>query len=303
MPRRLDAERAAAHPRGWCRRCAVGNPPREPIERRRRTSGPPPAWLPRAESLRANGESKAAIARVLGEPPGRVYYWLNRKKQLKLGRRHYLANRERYRVEALGRWEARKDEYRAEARKRARDPRKRGRCMRCRRPMGWGQRTDGVCRRCRHRARLERQPTILRMWHEGATIREIAEVLGVSFEMVAGEVSMMREAGFDLPYRKRHGWRRSPLSEGEEEGVVRMWEEGRSAEEIGAEFGLEAQAVRNLIARLRHQAGGRLLPSPPRSRAAGERVPGPLRRRDERRPAEHGACHDVSPRAPSSDGL
>ena len=255
VPRRLDAERAAAHPRGWCRRCAVGDPPGEPIERRRRERGPAPAWLPRAERLREEGISKAAIARELGESRGRVDYWLDREEKLRRARAHYMASRERYRVEALGRWEARKDEYRAEARQRSRDPRKRGRCTRCGQPMGWGQRTDGVCRRCRHRARLERQPTILRMWHEGAKLREIAEFLEVTFEVVAKEVSMMREAGFDLPHRAQHGWRRSPLSEGEQETVVRMWEEGCSPEEIGREFGLEAQAVRNLVARLRHRRG------------------------------------------------
>jgi DNA-binding CsgD family transcriptional regulator len=255
VPRWLDAQRAAADPTKWCAGCAAGEPAKQPIERRRRKAGPPPAWLSRAEKLRAEGNSNAAIARAVEEPPSRVYYWLNRSKRLSGSRRYYDANRERYRSGALERWETRKGEYRAEARKRGRDPRKRGRCSRCGQPMGWGQRSDGVCRRCRHQARLERQPTILRLWHQGATLREIAEVLDVTFEVVAKEVSMMREAGFDLPHRAQHGWRRSPLSEGEQETVVRMWEEGRSAEEIGREFALEAQAVRNLVARLRHRRG------------------------------------------------
>lgn len=255
VPRWLDAQRAAAHPIEWCTRCAAGDPPKQPIEMRRRKSGPPPAWLRRAERLRKAGVSKAAIARALGESWGRVDYWLNRERKRRESRRHYGANRERYRLEALGRWESRKEEYRATARRRGRDPEKRGRCGRCGQPMGWGHRTDGVCRRCRHRARLERQPVITRMWHQGATIREIAAVLDVSFELVAQEIRLMREAGFDLPHRKRHGWRRSPLSEGEQQRAVRMWEEGRSADEIGREFALEPQAVWNLIARLRHKLG------------------------------------------------
>lgn len=253
LTRRVDAERAAAHPRGWCGRCAVGDPPREPIERRRRKRGPPPAWLARAERLREDGMSKPAIARELGESPGRVEYWLNRDEKLRRGRARYVANRERYRLESATRWEERKEEYRAAARERGRDPRKRGRCGRCGRPMGWGHRQDGVCRRCRHRARLERQPVILRMWHEGAKLREIAEFLEVTFDAVAQEVRLMREAGFELPYRGAHGWRNSSVSEEDEEKVVALWEEGRSAEEIGRAFGLEAQAIRNLIGR--HKRG------------------------------------------------
>jgi transposase len=93
------------------------------------------------------------------------------------------------------------------------------------------------------------------MWHEGAKIREIAETLGVSFNAVAREIALMREAGFDLPHRGPHGWRNSCLSEEDEERLVRLWDEGRTAEEIGRALGLEAQAVRNLIARLRHKRG------------------------------------------------
>ena len=253
--RLADAERAAAHPSGWCGRCAVGEQPREPIERRRRKRGTTPAWLPRAERLRCEGTSKAAIARELGVSPGRVDYWLNREERLRSARAYYVAARERYRLRSLKRWEERKDEYRAAARERGRDPRARGRCARCARPMGWGHRSDGVCRRCRHRARLERQPIILRMWHEGAKLREIAECLDATFNVVAREIALMREAGFDLPHRGSHGWRNSPLSEEDEEKVVALWEQERSAEEIGAEFGFEAQAVRNLIGRLRHKRG------------------------------------------------
>ena len=167
-------------------------------------------------------------------------------------RKHWLQNREEERARSLARWEKRKGEYRAGARKRSRDPENRGCCRRCGKRMGWGQRTDGVCRRCRHRARLARQPTILKLWHLGATHREIAEVLGVNKEVVGSEVSKMREAGFDLPHRGAHGWRCSPVSEEEQEAIVQMWDEGRPAEEIGRAFALEAQAVRNLVGRLRH---------------------------------------------------
>lgn len=55
----------------------------------------------------------------------------------------------------------------------------------------------------RARTRRERLPQLIALWHEGLTMKQIADQLGVSWTVVADDVVKFRAAGHDLPYRRR----------------------------------------------------------------------------------------------------
>lgn len=48
----------------------------------------------------------------------------------------------------------------------------------------------------------ERAATVERLWNEGLTLREIAARLGSSAKSISVDVTRLRQAGHDLPYRR-----------------------------------------------------------------------------------------------------
>jgi transposase len=54
-------------------------------------------------------------------------------------------------------------------------------------------------------ARLEREETIYRLWHEDATTREIAKACKTSTSTITVMVRQMRADGIDLPRRQPQG--------------------------------------------------------------------------------------------------
>lgn len=50
-------------------------------------------------------------------------------------------------------------------------------------------------------AARERRERVVVLWRDGLTMLEICEVIGWTRNSLGGEISRMRQAGYDLPYR------------------------------------------------------------------------------------------------------
>jgi len=147
----------------------------------------PPRTIDRdaVERLRGEGLSYAEIARRLGCSSAGVLKAANPERAVEYARR------DRARP---GRREAKREsDWRT-----SRAPCKGG-CGR----LIWKRSGSGYCSDCgevAQRAR-ERTETIVRMWGEGATLREIATVLDSTKATVGVDIARLRKRGYDLPYR------------------------------------------------------------------------------------------------------
>lgn len=52
------------------------------------------------------------------------------------------------------------------------------------------------------RTSAQRRATILQMWNEGASLKEIAQALDSTPGSVSVSISRMRAKGYELPYRR-----------------------------------------------------------------------------------------------------
>lgn len=131
-----------------------------------------------ARRLRTQGLSYPRIAELIDAPTSTVWVWLNPGSEARRG-------------PAKRAWENAND---------------RGRCA-CGAAMGVGakRRGSGVCAECRREmdavGRAWRQQTIYELWHQGASLHEIAAALSTKRPSIGSEVTHMRKIGWDLPYR------------------------------------------------------------------------------------------------------
>lgn len=103
------------------------------------------------------------------------------------------------------------------AKQRARKDSYRGTCIDCGAPTNGSAGPSKAPQRCqscngkvtgaaataRGRAKAEpRRQRIVAMWHEGCTLREIADALGTTPESIGVTVVKLRREGWDLPYRR-----------------------------------------------------------------------------------------------------
>jgi transposase len=112
--------------------------------------------------------------------------------------------------------------------------------------------TTGVCLRCRHERRLERQAVVTRRWLEGASGHEIAAELGVTAQRVWKDVFDLRRAGLPLPQRSIGRGTRPPSPHMVEE-LERRWRADEPLATIAAAVGLLPHQVMRLVKRLRQQ--------------------------------------------------
>ncbi|MGH2878970.1 MAG: hypothetical protein ACRDK4_05100 [Solirubrobacteraceae bacterium] len=85
----------------------------------------------------------------------------------------------------------------------------RGACLTCGGQMGIGMSKDGTCSKCVIAAKEERWRTIQSMWGDGHPLAVIAAALNQTTGHVGVQMAQMRNAGWDLPYRRAgNGWRR-----------------------------------------------------------------------------------------------
>ncbi len=140
-----------------------------------------------AKRLRVEGLSLRHIGERLGTPVTTVYRWTDPDG----------AARERARSLA---WKAENRE-RVIAYDRSYGREHRGRCINCGDLMGIGVAHDGLCKPCVRAATHERRMQVCEWWAEGLSCREICARLGWSLGHLTHEMSRMRRAGYDLPYR------------------------------------------------------------------------------------------------------
>lgn len=170
-----------------------------------------PDWAREAYRLvREDGLSQNAAAAKVGKDRMSVAYWIlegEAGRQKAKARDWRRANPER--VRELARKGGRKrrrekgEEVRAYARLYGRRLDRRGTCSDCGAAMGIDNPKDGVCMRCRRRTAEEKRKRIVRLWKEGSTMKEIAQDLGTSANVLGVEMAAMRKAGYDLPLRRR----------------------------------------------------------------------------------------------------
>lgn len=79
----------------------------------------------------------------------------------------------------------------------------RGSCVECGGPMGINKkRRDGRCRKCVVAQKEHNWRIVQRMWRDGASCQEIADALGWTVNHTNVQMTRMRKAGWDLPYRR-----------------------------------------------------------------------------------------------------
>lgn len=112
-------------------------------------------------------------------------------------------------------------------------------CERC------GRRTSGsdgrgkaprVCLVCLRAENTERNASILEWWNEGATLPEIADLLGLEPAVVRGVIAYARETGKQVVLhrlRNRSAW----------QDIERLWKAGYTQPEIAEQVGTSAAAV------------------------------------------------------------
>jgi hypothetical protein len=72
-----------------------------------------------------------------------------------------------------------------------------------------GARTCGECaREIKAVGAAMRRERIYEAWHRGATLREIADLMGSTQGSIGVTVARMRETGWDMPYRRQRGYGR-----------------------------------------------------------------------------------------------
>lgn len=71
-------------------------------------------------------------------------------------------------------------------------------CPKCGGPM---KRQRSQCKKCYDAEFLASRNALAAMWHDGATLAEIAAALDTTIESVGATMVRMRRAGWDLPYR------------------------------------------------------------------------------------------------------
>lgn len=101
-----------------------------------------------------------------------------------------------------------------------------------------------ILHRDRNRTNWE---AVERMFRAGLSNGEMAERLGTNAGNIGTMISTMREAGYDLPRRKR--WQRR--SEEDWDRLREMWIDGTSVEDVAESFGISERTVYIYIGRLR----------------------------------------------------
>jgi transposase len=84
-------------------------------------------------------------------------------------------------------------------------------------------------------------------WHRGESLREIAEQVGITPSAVGSAIARMRQAGWDMPYR------RVVLTQFERALIYDMWHEGELLREIAEQVGVTTTAVVSAITKMRRE--------------------------------------------------
>jgi transposase len=146
----------------------------------------------KARKLREQGLTYQAIAQRLGVGYATAYRWLNPD----YAERSLAASRA---------WKARNREH-AHAYDRAYNAAHKDECPLC---GGEMERHSERCTACRSDEADRKAKTVVRLWAEGKSMREIQEVLGWSKGHLAAMMDRYRTQGYDLPYRydRKRAWK------------------------------------------------------------------------------------------------
>lgn len=144
-----------------------------------------------AQKLYEAGEVYRQIGEHFGVTPATVWRWLHPEA-----------------VKAINR----RDNARRGPEKREWEDRNRASCEDCGGPLAMGSSNpshmgpSGKCSKCWRLSEAERIDSCSRRieawWHQGLTLREIAERLGKKPEAMSVEINRLRKRGYRLPYRR-----------------------------------------------------------------------------------------------------